>query len=566
MAEFYLFLENKQKIKLDDKNEIHRGGEGRILTVAARKDKVAKIYHQGIPPISTDQHRYLSTLDRDLFVIPQELLFDASGQIKGFLMEYLGAHFFPISAIFNKNFCTRNSIDHTTKQRIGESLIKAMQYAHSQKVIIGDFNQYNILVTTLGETKLIDTDSYQTPSHQHSGMLLDDIRDYLYGGFVSQKSDFFALSVILFYQFTHTHPFKGIHKKYKSLSDRMIHKIPIFSADPDLKTPKCYEAIAKTNLQTQFTRLYVAGERFLMNLQGISGRISTKIKTIPVTKLDQKDLSVHVLLESNNILDIFFSAQKGLIETTTHWFVFDTANKGYAPKKHEIKKADWDKLIIGSENMLAIRQNRLFHYISETEIVELTNFTIPDNAILHQAENILIVIGNDVMTWLYVDEIYNQSIRNKRTEVFQAGFRYLTGLVQNAGGIYRIFYNTGKDIATVKLNESVKEIKQNQQVGIIQNIENDHVKNRYFKIKGLQLEISPTELEYSYDFAFMPTDGGEGFIFEPNDNRINIVRTQDFKTISTMEALFVTEQSKLQYCQSGIIAWEGDSVYLLNKK
>ena len=244
MPEQTYFSNKGKKYIIKDSDEIHRGGEGKIMTIGSSDDIVAKIYHDNIQPISEEQFNFLSKIKNKIFVVPTELLKSEKGKIVGFIMEYISRDFFPISSILNKNFCRQNKINETFKRKTAQKLIDAVDYAHKNKIVAGDFNQYNILINKKGDIRLIDTDSYQTPAHKHSGILLDDIRDFLYGGTVSKNSDFFALSVMLFYSFTYTHPFKGIHKKYKKISDRMVQKIPIFRKDPNLKIPKVYQAVA----------------------------------------------------------------------------------------------------------------------------------------------------------------------------------------------------------------------------------------------------------------------------------------------------------------------------------
>ncbi|RLD75353.1 MAG: hypothetical protein DRJ10_15430 [Bacteroidetes bacterium] len=64
----------------------------------------------------------------------------------------------------------------------------------------------------------------------------------------------------------------------------------------------------------------------------------------------------------------------------------------------------------------------------------------------------------------------------------------------------------------------------------------------------------------------MLTENAEGFIFEPADNKINVIRTQDFTVISEIKSKLFSAQTSLTYTKSGIIAWEDHAVYLINKK
>ena len=564
MPKFKVYTNTGKSFFLKDENEIHRGGEGRILLIDAQKNRVAKIYHKGIKPITKERFDALQKLDKLLFLIPQELLLQKN-TVVGYTMEFAGKEFFPLSSCFSKSYCVRMKMTGKTQAKIAKSLIEAVKTAHKNSIVIGDLNQFNVLVNAKGDIKLIDTDSYKTPGFAHSGLLLDEIRDYLYQGVVSESSDYFALSVLLFYLLSYTHPFKGIHQKFKKLSDRMIHKIPVFANDPLLKVPKCYHALSDKHLQSEYNRLYLKGERFILSFAGTA--VKTAKPKIPVLKrFDEKELIITPIIQNENIIDVKFGASTGYIETEEQFIVYSTSNKAYISRKFKISKRYYDTVFLTDDNVLLRKDDTLYHYKNDQDIVRISNFQIPRNAIVHQSGNILMIIGKNQMYKLYLDEIRNSSITNKRIEVFGPAFSHHNGLVQNVGGVQRIFYNTGKDIATVKAEKSIKMMYQQANVGMIQTVENKQLANYYFKIIGLKQEFSALQAEQFNNFAFMPATGGEGFIFEPVDNKILLRRTQDFNIISEIKSNIISAQSSLSYTRSGIIVWEDNSVYLINKK
>lgn len=198
MAILKYYTKNEQIVEINEDKEIHRGGEGRIIITENFSDKVVKIYHNNIQPISIEKFDILQNLKSDLFVFPTSLLFDKSKKIMGFLMPLISDDFFPLASIFNVNFCKKNNISILFKKEIAKKLIDIVKIAHQNKIIIGDFNQYNILINKKAELKVIDTDSFATDKIPHSGILLEDIRDYLYNGIINYSSDYFALSVLIF--------------------------------------------------------------------------------------------------------------------------------------------------------------------------------------------------------------------------------------------------------------------------------------------------------------------------------------------------------------------------------
>ncbi len=563
MPDFKVKTHTGKTIILNDKNEIHRGGEGRILLIDNQINKLAKVYHKGIKPIDKKHFDELQNLDKKIFIIPVDLLYQ-NNKVIGYTMEYAGNDFFALASCFNKSFCKKNHCNQKIKQKIAQNLINAVKIAHKNNIVIGDLNQYNVLVNRKGEIKLIDTDSYKIPGYSHSGLLLDEIRDYLYNGVVNKNSDYFALSVLLFYLFTYTHPFKGIHKKYKKLSERMIHKIPVFVNDPQLIVPKCYQALQDQQLQTYFNRLYLSGERFLLNLAG-TNIAAQKIKVPQIVQMQEKDITHTIIKENTNIVHAAFESTGGYIETGDRFMIYSAIYKGRLEHQFDILKKDFKQVFVGSKNVFAVKDDTMYHYRKKGDIIELKNFRIEKDMHAHQFENILLMIGNKQMYKIYLDEVLNNSIKNQRIEVFGEGFSHHAGLIQNSGGVQRIFYNTGKDIATVKSEKNIKAIFQKNNIGIVQYIENKQVVNKYFKITGLNQEFANEPNESFTHFAFMPTDRAEGFIFEAGDLGISIRRSEDFQIISKLDTQNVSSQSSLFYTRSGIIAWEDDTVILINK-
>jgi len=566
MAILKFYNSKNQEILIDENKEVNRGGEGRLLIPENMNNKIAKIYHDGIKPLEISKFDEISKLNNQLFILPQELLFDKKKNIKGFLMQLLSPDYFPIASIFNKNFCIKNNINYNFKKDITQKLINAVEFAHQHKITIGDLNQYNIMINQSADLKIIDTDSFATETIKHTEVLLDEIRDYLFGGKVSYRSDFFALSVLTFYMFTFTHPFKGIHKKFKSIAERMINKIPIFINDSDLTIPKCYEAINDKLLQNQFDKLYLEGERFLISINQITVDISKSVKITQVSRIDRDKIIITPILQNAEIIDINFNKTIGYIETNKLFLIYNTENKGFVTKITEISKDKADRIYVGNRNIIFSKDKTLFQYVSETKIEKIKNFEINNNQRINQYENILLVLENDVLYKVYIDEILSNSVQLQRINVFGNGFRKISSFVQNTGGINRIFYNTGKDISNLKFENTVLDIKQTENIFIYQTIENKEVKNKIQKIKGLNIDKSFYELNNFADFAFLQTEKEEGFVFVPQDNKILVIRTLDFKMISEIECEFVSEHSKLIYTKSGILCLENRNVYLINNK
>lgn len=556
-----------KKYKINDVNEIARGGEGIIYEVD--NTTVAKIYHAGIDPLNQAKFDFLKKLDKTLFVAPQELLFDSKSKVIGFTMEYMDNSFFPLSSVFAKSFCTANNIDKKIKLKIIDGLIKAVDYAHAMKVVIGDLNCFNIMVNKQGDIKLIDTDSYQVPGYYHSGRLLDDIRDYLYQGRIDDKSDCYALSILSFNMLSFTHPFKGIHKKYMKLSDRIIHKIPVFVNDSDLIVPKCYEAIQDPNLMGQFKRFYLNGERFVMSLSDINANLVVIAVNQPalVRKYEQDNLIITAISGGDFVKNIHCTDTKLVVETDIDFIIYDAKGHGYVTLADTVSKKDYDQVFVGNKNILFRKDKNLFVHTGVGKLSQINSYVLPDKFFLKQYEDILVVVDYDKMTKIFIDEIFGSTIKITNVNVFGKGFQFYQSTIYNSDGKQNVFYNeSGREISVVNLPVKIQDLHQNKNVGIIQFVEKKEIKYKFFKIKDLKLNVAQDELTGWSEFAYRPEKDGEGFIFMPQDDKILIVRTQDFASISELKCNLVSSESVLRNTGAGLVLLDNGKVWLLNKK
>ena len=555
------------KFKINEAKEIARGGEGVIYDLG--NDIVAKIYHDGIEPLNQARFDFLKKLDKKLFVAPIELLFDGKSKVIGFTMQYLESEFYPLSSIFIKSFCTTHGVDKKVKLKIIENLIKALEYAHSMKVVIGDLNCFNIMVNDKGEIKLIDTDSYQVPGFQHSGRLLDDIRDYFYQGRINEHSDCYALSILSFNMLSFTHPFKGVHKQYMKLMDRIIHKIPVFANDPELIIPKCYEPIADPNLMGQYKRFYMNGERFLMSLSDINANLVVIAANKPalVKKYEQDDLVITAVSGSMEVKNIFCSETKVVIETEHDFIIYDAKNKGYVSLVDTISKSEYSQVFVGKKNILFKKDKELFVHVGVGKFTKITSFIFPEKYIFKQYDNILVVIDYEKMYKVFLDEVFGSVIRITTASVFGRGFQNYNGMIYNSGGKQNVLYNdSDREMSIVNLPVKIQDVFQSRNVGIVQYIDKKDVKYKFFKVKDSKISVSQNEIPNFSQFAYRIEKDGEGFIFMPQDDKIVIVRSQDFAEISELKCSLVSADSIMRNTNSGLVLFDEGKVWLLNKK
>lgn len=562
-----VYTENGNSYDIDMSKEIQRGGEGMIIPMPNNKDYVAKIYLQGCKPISADKFNKLKKLTKKEFVTPTQLLFDKRNNVIGFVMEYLSQDYFPLSAIFNKSFCLREGVNEKVKKRITEKIIECVDYAHKQNIAIGDLSGFNILINKKGDVKFIDVDSYKVPGLPHSGKLLEEIRDYLYGGKISIDSDYYSTAVVVFNYLSYIHPFKGIHKTVTTLAERILKKIPVFVKDNNLKVPKCFEPIQDRKLQSQFERIFLGGERFLLSLSNVGNLVIKKpIKAIQKKLIDKDGLIIQSILDNSKIKNVKVSNNYVVIETNDEFIFFEAASKGSLSLKQRDKKEEYNNVFVGDKNILMRKGRELWVY-SGSKKTKLNNFIFPNRFIHYQLDNILIVISEEEMFLIKIDEIMSGNINFEKKLVYGPSFKNYNGLTQNTGGSQQIFYNSGRDISSVFSQFNIQSLHQNSNIGIMQRIDNDKVKYNYFKIDRLNLVIDDNDLHYMYNFAYMSGDKQDnGFIFQPKDDEISILRESDFQEISSIKCDLIFSTTSLGHCKSGILAWDENNCWIINKK
>lgn len=570
MSKFSLTVEGSgQKIQFDDALEINRGGEGRIMAIKSMPNKVAKLYHDSHKVISMDKFNKLSALSPSLFVKPEELLLDASRNPVGFLMQYVSQDYAQINTIFSKNTCQKHNVDNKIKKHIIESLVEAVKIAHSADVIIGDLNPFNVMLKYSGDIKFIDTDSYQVPGYPHSGVLLEDIRDYQYNGAIGKQSDYFALAIMVYNILTYTHPFKGVHNRYLKIKDRMQHKLPVFCKDPEIKVPKCHEPILDKKLQEQFNRIFLGGERFLLDLGGgQQGFVVLPVKATStvVGKIEKDNLIMNNIIINTKIFSVYFSGEHGIIETGVEFLHYSSKNKGYVTLKNKFEKAKWDNIYLGNKNVLLQKGRKLFIWVEGKGPQEIVNFDVPNYLVKHQIGNVLVFITEDNLYKVYLDENIGANIKINNISTFGRSYTASNGLIHAAGGKQNIFYNSGGEINFLQSPLKINGLIQDSNIALMLYSDGSEVKARYVKIAGMKVNVSPADADSYARFAFRETKNGEGLVFEPVDNKINVRTTEDFSIVSTIDCDIISSESYLFNTPAGIIAWDSDEVWLINKK
>jgi len=540
---------------INESNEIARGGEGKIIDISS--DKVAKLYLPGIKSITEVKFNELFELKNNIFIKPEELLFDDRKKVIGFIMRKVPSNFYPLLSVFNKNFCVREGISDKIKELIIQRIIDAVKFAHSKNIIIGDLNPYNILVNDIGMVYFLDVDSYETPSIKHSGILLDDIRDYLYGGDVTKNSDFFALSVLAFNGLTYTHPFKGICKTMPKISDRMLNKKSVLN-NPDVIIPKCYEPITNPNLLIQFEKIFNNGERFIIDLIGkVQQPVKVKKVVIP-TIIKTNELVIHTLYTGNIINSYSNKDRLVLLNDKNQLLVYDVSLKGTF-KLIQIKENvnTKNKFFVYKNDIYSIVDNNLVDVLNDKIVISFNTNNLKSDLY----NNILVIVTNDTMYKFYMDKRFGDNISYDITDVFGGRFNSLYSLYQNVSGNTVLFYEK-KGLNSAFLKYKIKNLHQTNNFGIIEVIENEKTCYKMFYIKNLQVEIFDTNYTSLRMFDYL----NDNIIVMPEDDKLTLINSSNMQEIVSYQSGEIFENSVIHCTNGGIIAVNTDTVYFINKK
>jgi len=257
-----VYLQGK-KLNLDPTKSIGKGGEADIFDIGA--GLVLKVFKQPNHPDFTgfkqdqlvaearilEHQKKLPAFPRNLpsrVIAPQHLATNKAGKkILGYSMRFLKG-FEVLLRYSDRNF-RRAGVNNDMVIRTFKDLRSTVSAVHRAGVIIGDFNDLNIMVAN-GEAYLIDADSFQfgpflcsVYTEKFVDPLLSDsaaVRPILSRPYTFD-SDWYAFNILLMQSLLYVGPYGGVYKpadknKRVNHATRPLKRITVF--DPEVKYPK----------------------------------------------------------------------------------------------------------------------------------------------------------------------------------------------------------------------------------------------------------------------------------------------------------------------------------------
>lgn len=508
------------------KKLIASGGGGKIFDIG--NNLVLKYFHIPESSVFEDHLESLKQLPNN-FIKPVEI-YKTGKKIVGYSMPFVDFNkYFLFNNLFNKNFCKNNKIDLNFKIQLLKSIKKDMEDLHSKNIVIGDHNQYNSFFNLKGEYVFVDTDSYQTSFQKHSGVLLEDIQDFLNP--ISFQSDMWSFSILSFWAMSHIHPFKWVLPGNKDTLEQRVRLKESILNKTGIIIPPIYEKPSLT-MEPQFKEIF-NGRRFFLDFDNNSSVINIQIPSIV------NSISMNIMHMMKDVYSI---------------------------------EGNSDFLIVKSNeyHLLKLNQKRSFSLMNSSKQRLVTNF-----------EGKTVEIDENVVDTIFVKENRNFYFNNSLVSVSSEDELFCFDLnLQMAG----LFYSKQNTISkSIILRDSLIQdfgaqkyvIKPNKSASLLVPVKfttkNAYLNGDYIMIEYLEKNKTKyslinvntkTEIDLPY-YAYFCQIGAN--IAIPNDGKIDIINEKG-SLIASLDINICTKTSKILNTTSGIVMLENNNLYLLNTK
>jgi len=399
-------------------------------------------------------------------------------------------------------------------------------------------NQYNLFVSKKAEILFVDTDSYATAANKHSGILLDDIRDWTTMN-IDKQTDAWAYDILSFWAITFCHPFKWVVPSNKETLEQRIktHK-SFLSKIPNIKIPALYEPLTG-EIVKQFSEIF-AGRRYMVNFD------TTPIAVAAVIK--QQVISTSLIIREllTDVIDVI-GCQTQIAVRKDKWLLIETKMPQIT---RQVREIDCDILFPAfntyayeTKGVLYSESGKMAPYFYEPEF--------------YYADSYLSVIdyGSDKM-WNF--NLNNQlaGIDCTSTPIFSKSIIVRDAAIQNFGGSKFLNIPVKNTYGLINVPLGTKNAYYTNNHAAIEYKDRSSVKYQLFTNSNPRQEI---------DLDFLPYFAAkDSLVFIPEDGFIEVYKNGTI--ITKLDASICTRDSKLFGTDAGIILFDNKTIYLLNTK
>lgn len=253
---------NGRSIRLKAGKIIGKGGEADVYDIGG--GEVLKLYKQpgdvdytNNPAMQQaaayrlkEQQRKLPAFPRNLpasVVAPVAVALNGkNGTVMGYTMPYLSGMEVLLS-YGDRKYRDQGGIDGNQVAAVFQKLHTVVREVHQEQVVIGDFNDLNVLVDGNGEAWLVDADSMQFgnfPCRTFTARFVDPLccqpDQLLLTTPHNQQSDWYAYNIMLMQSLLYVGPYGGVHRpktgKRLQHDGRVLQRITVFH--PEVVYPR----------------------------------------------------------------------------------------------------------------------------------------------------------------------------------------------------------------------------------------------------------------------------------------------------------------------------------------
>ncbi len=259
---------------LDQSKVLGTGGEATVVRVAKW---AVKVYHN---PTSTRAEKINDYL-RASFQLPPSVCsplkaaLDTRGRkTVGFAMQPMSRNTEVVQQLASKSFRKANpklNAEFVTNLFIAGANVT--RQVHAQNIIVGDFNDLNVLFDPRAVMHFIDVDSFQFGNHPCMVGTENFLPPELYNLDLAKKPyfeelhDWYGWFCMYIRSLLLAHPYGGVHSKYKSLPQRALARITVLDSGVKYPKPAYNPDLLNDNLRQLFERMFSKGERFVPDVQ-----------------------------------------------------------------------------------------------------------------------------------------------------------------------------------------------------------------------------------------------------------------------------------------------------------
>lgn len=270
---------NAKTVVLTPSDLAASGGESFVYRKGGKAYKIYVDPQRAISAGMEEKIGLLSKLANPSVLVPRSAVYDSSGKLIGYVMDY--CDWLPLVKSFSNAWRDANGFGDAEAAALAKDMRDALASIHSMGALTVDGNEMNYLFSGT-KAKIIDSDSWQIGRFKATA-LMPSIRDYSSSGF-SELTDWFAWGIATFQTFVGTHPYKGVHPDFKrgDLEGRMRAGASVFDPKVSLNAAVRDLSSIPPALREWYEGVFQKGERSAppSDFFGKKGGSASKLKLL----------------------------------------------------------------------------------------------------------------------------------------------------------------------------------------------------------------------------------------------------------------------------------------------